>query len=501
MENTLRLSIRTDPVTLDPQKSGDPISSALIFLLFKGLTRLEADNTIRCDLARSFHSLNNDKKYVFELGEYFWSDGSPITAHDFVRSWKRALDPAFQARSANFFYYIKNAEKAKKNQISIDKVGVYAETDLRLVVELEHPCPFFPELTSFCPFFPISPKVHEDEISAICSGTFQLEKWDAGKELILKRNPLCKDTARPEGMHIRVVSDEKEAFALFENDELDWIGDPISPLPVNYLPALLLKREIKPIAGIVSCWFNTLDTPFSNVHLRKAFAYAIPRDELVKKLLLPDALIAHRLCPSLEAEEGPSPIRYDQEIAREHFRAAQKGKPFKSPIVLSFEATDTFSRIAAMLKTYWEKTFEIQVQLDPLPFKELFQRLPRHQFHVSLIRVLSQYTDIMNFLERFESSSLPRNFSGWENRNYQALLKRYHTTADHQKRQMLAKQAEDLLLEEMPIAPVYYSHYAYLQKPHVHYITISPTGVVQFDRAVIDKRQIRFDEEAANVGT
>ncbi len=72
MENTLRLSIRTDPVTLDPQKSGDPISSALIFLLFKGLTRLEADNTIRCDLARSFHSLNNDKKYVFELGEYFW---------------------------------------------------------------------------------------------------------------------------------------------------------------------------------------------------------------------------------------------------------------------------------------------------------------------------------------------------------------------------------------------------------------------------------------------
>lgn len=157
MENALRLSFQKDPLSLDPQKSGDPISSAMIFLLFKGLTRFEADHTIRCDLAHSFHSLNDCKKYIFQLGKRFWSDGTLITAHDFVYSWKRALFPDFSTLAVNFFYHIKNAEKAKKGLLSLDKVGIYAENDSTLIVELENPCPYFPELVSFCPMFIILP--------------------------------------------------------------------------------------------------------------------------------------------------------------------------------------------------------------------------------------------------------------------------------------------------------------------------------------------------------
>jgi oligopeptide transport system substrate-binding protein len=238
MDNILRLSCHEDPITLDPQKSGDKLSSTIIFLLFKGLTRLGTDQTIHCDLADSFHTLDNYKKYVFRLGEHFWSDNTPITAHDFVYSWKRAISPGFPARAANFFFHIKNAEKAKRGQLSLDKVSVSAESDRELVVELEYPCPYFPELTSFCPLFPVPSQANIDKIPSVFSGAFQLQYWNERQEILLRKNSLCKNPTQLDAIHIKIIPDEKEAFALFENDQLDWIGDPISPLPVAYLTQL-----------------------------------------------------------------------------------------------------------------------------------------------------------------------------------------------------------------------------------------------------------------------
>lgn len=496
MEKTLRLSFQKDPLTLDPQKSNDPISTAMIFLLFKGLTRFDADQSIRCDLAQSFHILDSYKKYIFQLGKHFWSDGTLMTAHDFVYSWKRALSPDFLAPAVNFFYHIKNAEKAKKGRLPLDKVGIYAESDSTLVVELEHPCPYFPELTSFCPFFPISSRVNKEEVFSVCSGAFQLQDWNRGKTIFLKRNLLCKDPVQLSHIHIRIIPDEKEAFRLFENDQLDWIGDPISPLPVNYLPALFSNKQIKPIAGVVSCWFNTLKPPFSNVNLRKAFAHAIPREKLLKKLLIPDALSANHLYPSILQGCDSLLIAECQETAIELFKKALYELNRKQlKITLSYEATDLFSRISALLKTYWEDTFKMTVKLEPLAFKDLFQRLPHQQFQVSLLRVLSQYTDVINFLERFESRDLLRNFSGWENLKYKVVLKQYQKTIDNTKRKTLAKQAGKILLEEMPIAPIYYSHYAYMQKPYVQNFAISPTGVAQFDRVTLEKNQSSVRED------
>ncbi len=505
MGNTLRLSFHKDPLTLDPQKSGDKLSSAIIFLLFKGLTRLGPDQTIHCDLADFFYALDNHRKFVFRLGEHFWSDKTPITAHDFVYSWKRALSPKFPAPAVNFFSYIKNAEKIKKGLLSPDKIGVYAESDHVLVVELEHPCPYFLELTSFCPLFPVSSRSNENEIFSICSGAFQLQSWDKGKEILLQKNLQCKIPAQIGAIHIKIIPDEREAFTLYENDQLDWIGDPISPLPLAYLPSLYLNKQVQPIAGIVGCWFNTLKRPFCNVNLRKAFAYAIPRRKLLEKLLLPDSLLANGIYPSLLQNDEVYFSEENQEKACEFFNIALHELKIKRPIItLTFESTDRFLRIAALLKTYWEAVFNIRIKCEPVPFKELLHRMPSQQFQVSLLHAISQYTDVINFLERFESRSLPRNFSGWENSKYQEILKTYRKTINNQERQALAKKAELMLLQEMPVAPIYCDHYAYLQKPYVQNFSISPIGVAQFDRVILQQKQseVFFREKSysTNVG-
>ncbi len=492
MANILRLSLQKDPLTLDPQKSGDKFSSAIIFLLFKGLTRLEPDRKVCCDLATSFQVLNNYKQYVFHLGEHFWSDGNPITAHDFVYSWKRALSPDFPLRATNFFYYLKNAEKAKKGVVSIDKVKVYATDDLTLVVELEYPCPYFLELASFCPLFPVSPRVKENEIFSICSGPFQLHDWRKDKVILLKKNPMNAnfESVHLDEIHIRIISDSKEAFDLFEKGELDWIGDPISPLPVNYLPELLWKKKMTPIAGLVSCWFNTLIPPFNNVKLRQAFGHAIPRERILEKLLLPNTASAESFYPSFlqNRNKSFSPQECCTTTVALFEQALKELKRKRLKITLSYEAVNEFSHLAKILKAFWEETFNVFIQLEPLNFKELLQRLPQREFEMSLFGSHSQYTDIINFLERFEFKSIPRNFSGWENYQYKSLLQKYRTTVNEEKRQALAKKAEDLLFREMPIAPIYSYHFTYLQKAYVKNLAISPIGVMQFDRVLLYRK-------------
>ena len=207
----------------------------------------------------------------------------------------------FPLRATNFFYHLKNAEKAKNGLVPVHRIGVTARNDSTLVVELEYPCPYFLELTSFCLFFPISSKRKEGETELICSGPFRLQQWTHGREIVLEKNSLCKAfcPVHINGIHIQIIPSEKEAFDLFERGELDWIGNPTSPLPVNYLPALVLNKKIKPLSGITCCWFNAISSPFSNANLRKAFATAIPRDKLLAKLSLSHALSARRFSPSI----------------------------------------------------------------------------------------------------------------------------------------------------------------------------------------------------------
>jgi oligopeptide transport system substrate-binding protein len=495
VSNMLRLSFHKDPPTLDPQRSSDSISSAIIFLLFKGLTRLEANQVVHCDLADSFYSQNNHQKYTFLLGRHCWSDGTVITAQDFVRSWKRAMVPSFSAPAANFFNHIKNAEKAKRGIFSLDKVGIYAANDRKLIVELQHPCPYFPELTSFCPFFPFPSDAGENELPNAFSGAFQLEYWQKGKEILLKRNVYCSTPPSLDGIQIKIIVNEKQAFSLFEKDELDWLGDPISPLPVAYLPSLFSDKKIQPLAGVVSCWFNTLAEPFSNLSFRKALAYTIPRKRVLERLLLPSTLLTNNFCLPTSQRTENLLFYENEEIGRNLFNEALTMLKVKRlRITLSYQDSELFSRLAFILKRHWEEVFPLQIQLVPLPFKELYQCLISQEFQISLTRNMSQYNDVSNFLERFETQQNSRNFSGWENVKYQTLLKRYRKMTCHKKRQIIAKKAERILAEEVPMTFLYYEHYIYLQKPYLKNLNISPIGIVHFDRATLHKQNVFLNE-------
>lgn len=508
--NTLVTSFYKNPSTFDPRKSGDTTSSAAIFLLFKGLTRLQSNHEVIFDLAESLQVSSNGTRYVFQLGEHYWSDGREISAWDFENSWKKLLSPQFPSFSAHLFYPIKNAGKAKKGQVALDKVGIYAENSKTLIVELEHPVPYFLELVSFCNFFPV-PSHREEQFSSsldetfVSSGPFQLMKWKPNQELFLKKNPLARNPFGVflENIQIHIISDEKEAFSRFDKGELDWCGEPFSPPPLNYLPAIFERWENQPIGGVTLCFFNTEQLPFSNRKLRQAFAYAIQREKILSKLYLPHCSVAKGLVPPIlkgnhEKEFFPAA---DLPKAQELFHAGLqelKRTSKKLPIVLTFEASEIGFQIAKCLKNFWEEAFSIPIHLEPLDFKVFYDRLYRRQYMLSFTQWMAQYHNPMNILERFQDQKGGKNFSGWESAEYRLLLERCLKQSNPEKRIELVEQAEKILSEEMPIAPLYYFSFSYLKKPYLKNLLFSPIGRVYLEQAFFDGKT-QLEQNRAHV--
>jgi oligopeptide transport system substrate-binding protein len=477
------------------------ISSATIFLLFKGLTRLQANHEIIFDLAESLHVTQEGTRYVFYLGEHYWSDGKEISALDFELSWKAILNPDFPSFSAHLFYPIKNAERAKKGEISIEKIGVHAENSKTLVVELERPISYFLELTSFCSFFPV-PSHSEVQFSLppkesfVCSGPFHLASWQPGKEILFRKNPLTHSrfSIFLEKIQIRIIPDEKQAFSLFEQGELDWVGEPFSPLPLNYLPTFSEKWESQPIGGITLCFFNTRQFPFYNQKLRQAFAYAIQREKILRKLYIPHASSATGLVPPILKGNRKKMFFCDEDtvLAQKLFQEGLqelKRSPKRLRISFTFEASELGVQIAKCLQKCWEEAFDIRILLEPLEFKVFYDRLSRQQHVLSLTQWMAQYNSPMNILERFKDRESGKNFSCWENQEYRHLLDLYFKQTNGEKRYDLVERAEELLIKQMPIAPIYYFSFSYLKKPYLKSLLFSPIGRVYLEQAFFEVQE------------
>lgn len=505
----LKTCFDKNPSTFDPRKCGDTISSTVIFLLFKGLTKLQPNRQVVLDLAESYSISHYGKRYVFHIGEHYWSDGTRISAYDFERSWKQTLSPDFHTFSAHLFYPIKNAAKAKRGEISTDKVGVHAESATQLRVELQDHVPHFLELVSFCSYFPIPSHAKKQfcslpDKSFVSSGPFELAKWRPGKELLLKKNPLASHgrSGDLDFIHIQIIPNEKQAYSYFEKKKLDWIGEPFSPFPINHLPSLSKKWECQPIGGITLCFFNTRVFPFTHPKIRQAFSIAVQREKILSRLSIPHAQPATGLVPPILKGNAKTAFFPDGDIwlAKELFEKGVKElkiSPKKLDICLSFEASENGLQMAKYLKSCWEETFFIKVNLEPLEFKAFYDRLSKQQHMLSLTQWMAQYNSPMNILERFRDLQSGKNFSNWYNQEFKRVLDCYFKQKTLEKQHSIIEQAETILFKDMPIIPIYYFSYSYLKHPHLENLLFSPIGRVYLEEARINPKLADSNEEGS----
>lgn len=493
----LRISFAYTPFSADPRMHTEPVTSALNFMLYEGLTRLEPDGTTSLALAEWIEISEDKKTYLFYLKQSMWSDGSPLTAYHFEAAWKKALDPEFCSNSCSLLFPIKNGEKAKKGECSIGEVGVQALDERTLLVRLSRPTPYFLELTSYCCYFPVPfngdkvpPPSKEDILS---NGPFVLTYWKNENEIILAKNPYYWDAkeVKLEKIHALIIPDERTAFNLFEKGELDMIGGLTSHIPLDVIPSLKVsgKLQHRPILGTTFSAFNIQRYPFNNIYIRKAFAYAINRKEIVENLSQMFDDVATGLVPPL-LKESSSLFFADCEknLARHFF---EKGlnelgitkKEFPR-LTYTFFSSELHEKLAIILQSYWREVLDVEVDLQGQEFKCHLAALHYKNYSFAQMSWIGQYYDRMTFLERFTSKGA-LNYSDWENPDYTHLIAS-SCHKEKKERDALLEQAEEIISDEMPIIPLLHFHIVYSKNPQLKNIAISPLGDMQFHRAFFE---------------
>ena len=207
---SLRINLSKEPASLDPRKGNDMVASQIHFMLYEGLLRLNPDMSLSVAQAESYEISSDHKTYTFHLKNTVWSDGSPVTAYDFEKTWKSMLDPCFPSPDAYLLYPIKNAKPVKEGKLPLDQVAIHSKDVKTLVIELERPTPYFLQILASSVFLPV--KTDKDQSmpnwatqpeQIISNGPFTLKSWKFNQEMVFEKNPHYHRASQVQ--HVEVV--------------------------------------------------------------------------------------------------------------------------------------------------------------------------------------------------------------------------------------------------------------------------------------------------------
>lgn len=313
--------------------------------------------------------------------------------------------------------------------------------------------------------------------------------------MVLKKNPFYpkKESIDLDGIKMLMVSNEALAMHLYEKGELDLIGAPTSHLPADTLPPRLKKKEFHTFdgAGTMLSVFNTEAFPFSNVNIRKAFAYAIDRKAITSHVMQFGEQIATGLIPPTLRKHDKTFFQ-DADSAKARF-FLQKGiaelgikHEDLQDMSYSYTATKTNHLIAQTLQQQWLNTLGIRVKLEHLDSKVLLNKLSSGNYQLGQFFLFAQYFDPIAFLDRFKHKTFQKNFVKWESFTFNELLEKSAQEKNPHKRALILEEAEENFMESMPVAPLFYSCSSCLIKPYLQNVTFTPMGSIFFEKIVID---------------
>ncbi|MED4782477.1 peptide ABC transporter substrate-binding protein [Brevibacillus choshinensis] len=495
----LKLNLHSEPPTADPGIAEDSTSGTIVRATFEGLTRAGGDGKVHEAAAESYKVSEDGKTYTFKLRDAKWSNGDAVTAKDFEFAWKRALDPKTASNYAYQLYYIKNGEAFNKGKAKIEDVGVKAIDDKTLEVTLENPTPFFTELTAFYTYYPVNQKVVEgnekwaaEAKTHVGNGPFKLEAWEHKNKLTLVKNDNYwdKDAVKVDKLEFSMVEDENTELSMFDNGELDWAGSPTSSLPTDAIPALKDSGKMKtqPIAGTYWYKFNTEKAPFNNVKIRKAFTYAIDRQALIDNVLQTGQIPATGAVPPSMALNKDGYFKdKDLDTAKKLLEEGMKEEGLtKMPTVtLSYNTSEGHKKIAEAIQDQWKKQLGVDVKIENKEWKVYLEDLHQGNFQIGRMGWLGDFNDPINFLELYKDKKGGNNDTNWENPKYKELLNQSALEKDPEKRKAILAQAEQILMDEMPIMPIYFYTDSWVQNDKVTGIVIDGLGAVDYKNADI----------------
>ncbi len=474
----------TEPEALDPHIVTGVPEHHILLALFEGLVTLDPKTLeIIPAVAKSWDISDDGKVYTFHLrDDAKWSNGDPVTAKDFVFSYKRILSRNLGALYADRFYAIEGAQDYHKGILEdFSKVGITALDDHTLQIRLLKPLPYFLTLISFMAWYP----VHEATIlkygaidqrgtawsrpgNMVSNGPFKLKSWDLSDKLVVERNPFYwdNDVVRLNEIHFYPLSDANTEERAFRSGQLHVTETlPLSKVEsYKKTPYLFLA----PYFSTYGYAFNTKKPPFDDKRVRQALSLAIDRKAIIENVTKRNEHPAFSFVPPGTLGYGSS-VKLEENVGKAKKLLEQAGYSNGGgfpKVTLLYNTSDAHKSIAEALQYMWEKNLNIHVELVNQEWKVFLKARAGGEYNLFRLGWVGDYLDPNAFLEIFTSNS-GNNMSGWSNKDYDNFIAQANSTLDQKKRFDYFNKAEALLLDELPFLPIYFYNSAYLIQPSV----------------------------------
>ncbi|MDY4380900.1 peptide ABC transporter substrate-binding protein [Pectobacterium brasiliense] len=497
--------IKDEPASLDPIKAVGLPEAQVARDLFEGLVNQDAKGNLVPGVALRWQTTDN-RTFIFTLRDNArWSNGEPVTAKDFVYSWRRLVTPensspfAWFARLAG----IQNAEQILAGKLPVDQLGVTAVNDHTLKVQLSKPVPYFVSLTANFSLFP----VHQATIekfgndwtkpgNLIGNGAFKLDQRVVNEKLVLTQNPYYWDNAHTRLTKVTFVpiNQESNATKRYLSGDIDI---------TESFPKNLYQKLLKDLPGQVYTpdqlgtyyyAFNTQRAPTNDVRVRKALFYAIDRKVIAEKVLGTGEKPAWHFTPDVTAGFKPTESllqQYSQDELDAQAKAlmAAAGYGPNNPLKLSllYNTSESHQKIAIAVASMWKKTLGVDVRLSNQEWQTYIDSRNSGNFDVVRASWVGDYNEPSTFLSLLASHH-SGNIARFKNANYDRVLDEAGNQTNPQALNADYNRAEQILMDEAPIAPIYQYTNGRLIKPWVKgYPITNPEDVAYSHMLYIEK--------------
>ena len=463
----LRLGNGAEPATLDFHRASGLTELRILMALFEGLVveHPSEDGGIAPGIAKSWDLSDDLLTYTFFLRpDAQWSDGQPILAQQFVDSARRVLDPDLGATLATHYDFVSGAADYRARTITdFDQVGIQALDKHTLTMQLASPTPFFLQLLKQPVFYPYRDEMLNAEgMPTLFTGPFILQEWTPNERLIVARNKNYVGPNAPQLDKITFfpISDSGTEERAFRSGQIDYTAA-VPPASIQRLRGTGEPSYIEsPHLATAYMLFNTTEGPTADPELRRILSLAIDR-ELIVNAVVGLGQPATHFTPSAIANHSPdesAKLRFDPETTKAALDIWLQ-RNAKPSLTYSVSMNENANKVAEAIQGMWREHLGLEVTIEQTEWRVFLNKLNSADYDIGFLAWYGDYVDPYTFLNVFRSTS-PTNRARWTSEMYDAALdKSLQTTGDERKYNLQA--AETLLMEALPIAPVYW-----VSQPH-----------------------------------
>lgn len=492
-------SIGSEPTDLDPQVVTGIGEAKVIHALFEPLVSFDPLTLKPVPaLAESWDISADGLAYTFHLrANARWSNGETLTAQDCVESWRRMLTPSLAADYAYMFYLIKGAEDFNKGRTAdFSTVGLAAPDARTFVVRLVQPAPYFLQILLNSPWRPVNVRSIAAAGDAyrrgtpwtrvghiVTSGPFILKEWSPQERLVVEKSPTYWDR---DNVKLNAI-----VFYPIDNVDAEERAFRAGQLHVTYnlsISKIATYRRDQPASLRIDDYvntfffrFNTRRAPLDDARVRRALSLGIDRQLIASKVLLGGQRPAPSLVPpDMPGYTPPASPMHDPDTARRLLaEAGYPGGRGLPPIELLYNNSQILRLVAEAIQEMWRRDLGVDVRLVNQEYKVVFANRRTGNYQILMGDWVGDYLDPTTYLDLWRSDA-GNNHTGWGRKEYDALMNRAAATVDPAARADLLRQAELLMLEAAPVAPIYFNTHVYLKHPALKHWHPSPMDHIDY---------------------